>query len=121
MADKVIASGWAAYQWMPNLFTWYKINYQQWRELWERQEGKCGVCKTQFAHPYDKERVPGVKPEVDHRHVEGRKCEAADVRGLLCGDCNKFLGKIRDNATRLEGMVKYLRAHGDWYDNAKPR
>lgn len=106
-------------QWMKNIWVGYKIKYDAWKLLWAAQEGKCAGCKGEFAHPLERSMTLGLKPEVDHRHVIGRSCEAQDVRGLLCRRCNNFLGKIRDNATTLQNLVEYLRKHGDWYDQPK--
>ncbi|WP_369124487.1 endonuclease domain-containing protein [Mycoplasmopsis arginini] len=58
---------------------------------------------------------------MDHRHKAnepkvGRKCEREAVRGLLCGNCNRFLGMIQDNKSLLQNLVNYLKQHGDyWY------
>lgn len=101
-------------QWQSNLWTQYKLNTSDWRKLWERQGGKCAGCGDAFAHPLDRSLEQGIKSEVDHRHVEGRRCETQDVRGLLCRRCNDFLGKIQDNRRVLQNLLNYLKAHGDY-------
>lgn len=111
-----VAWGWAnPVKWQQHIWIRYKINTNFWRGLWDRQEGRCAGCKEEFAHPLDKVALKtGLKPEVDHQHLEHRDCEERDVRGLLCRSCNDLLGKIQDNKTRMENLVAYLKAHGDY-------
>jgi hypothetical protein len=112
MQEKV-SWGWAGKQWLPQQWIKYKLTDRAWKALWVRQGGRCAGCREEFAHPLEKEMRFGLKPETDHRHREGEQCEAADVRGLLCGDCNRFLGKIKDNRVVLTNLLAYLRAHGE--------
>ena len=108
-----VSWGWASPQWMKNQWKDYKINFDQWKQFWELQGGKCGGCGKDLAHPLIKEMKTGLKPETDHLHVEGRRCEEQDVRGLLCHNCNNLLGKIRDNMKILHGLLAYLKRHGE--------
>ena len=56
----------------------------------QAQGGLCAACRTD-------------KPvHVDHDHGSGR------VRGVLCFLCNQALGNVRDDITRLRGLVSYL-------------
>jgi hypothetical protein len=69
----------------------YGITSDEWRELWESQSGRCGLCHV--------EMVPngrsGRSATVDHDHgccptyPTCGKC----VVGLLCMTCNADLGK----------------------------
>lgn len=101
-------------QWQSNMWTKYKLTTSEWRELWEKQRGRCAGCREEFAHPLERGTRQGLKAEVDHRHVEGRACETQDVRGLLCRRCNDFLGKVQDNRVLLQNLLNYLKAHGDY-------
>lgn len=105
--------GWAGKQWLPQQFIKYRVTQALWENLWAGQEGRCAGCQGELAHPLRKEGRLGLKPQTDHLHKEGRQCEAADVRGLLCQRCNIFLGKIRDNQDILGNLLAYLKRHGD--------
>ncbi len=107
--------------------TWtrYKITAADFREMWGRQDGRCGGCEVEFAHPTQRELRVGVKPEIDHDHAtavtkEGydkQEVKKEDVRGLLCRRCNDFLGKLNDNRDNLQKMLAYLDAHKERYGN----
>lgn len=56
------------------------------------QRNACGICKEVFSKP----------PNVDHDHKTG------EVRGLLCGRCNKGLGHFRDSTGLLDSAKDYL-------------
>ena len=63
--------------------------------LHEYQGGKCAICGC--------ERVDGKRYfDVDHSHVNG------EVRGLLCGRCNKALGLLDDSVERVAKVLEYL-------------
>lgn len=70
--------------------TVYKISIADLRALREKQDGVCGVCRSD-------------KPlHVDHDHASGR------VRGLLCTTCNTGLGKLGDSVETLRRAIAYL-------------
>lgn len=71
--------------------------------IWEAQGRVCLIC--------------GDTPRtwtVDHDHETARRhghfCCRADVRGLICANCNSILGMARDRAEVLERAASYLRA-----------
>lgn len=76
-----------------NLRNRYKISEAEYVERFDAQNGRCSIC--------DQER----KLVVDHCHDTG------DVRGLICGDCNKgigFLGDGRDLEI-FKNAIEYLK------------
>jgi len=42
---------------------------------------------------------------MDHDHASG------DFRGMLCDNCNSGLGRFKDDVTRLESAINYLKRH----------
>lgn len=56
------------------------------------QKNACGICEEVFSKT----------PHVDHCHKTG------EVRGLLCGRCNKGMGLFRDSPDVLERAKQYL-------------
>lgn len=57
--------------------------------------------------------------DLDHDHTccpgDAESCGAC-VRGLLCGNCNKALGLLKDDLGRIEGLADYLLVGGFPYD-----
>lgn len=72
----------------------YGLPPKEYDQLLKSQGEKCAGCGDAFN---------GITPQVDHDH------ETAEVRGLLCGSCNKTLGMAMDSTERLLGLVRYLR------------
>jgi hypothetical protein len=68
----------------------YGISLDDYKKMMIKQEGFCLICN---------EAKPLV---VDHDHKTGK------VRGLLCNNCNRALGYLKDNPNRLESAIVYL-------------
>ena len=70
----------------------YKISPEERQEMWQAQEGKCKIC--------------GVVAELhlDHDHTTGA------VRALLCANCNRGIGQLKDDPGLLEAAAAYLRS-----------
>ena len=77
----------------------YGITMSQYDEMLERQSGKCAIC----------ERPPpsNTRLAVDHNHQSG------EIRGLLCGRCNRFVGQLE--TINGQAAVRYLEAQ-TWKD-----
>ena len=58
------------------------------------QGHRCAICGTPAA--------PGERLHVDHDH------ETSEVRGLLCGPCNRGLGLYKDSPALLANAINYL-------------
>lgn len=69
----------------------YNITLCEFKKMKENQENKCYICKL-FCD----------KLCVDHCHKTGK------VRKLLCNNCNKSLGLLKENVKTVKNMVKYL-------------
>lgn len=83
----------------------YGITTQYYSGLLRDQGRRCAICDEPFS---DKN-----KPQVDHNHKTG------NVRGLLCGKCNRLLAKIKDDYEWAESAAYYLR--GDFEYRKPPR
>lgn len=77
----------------PETLRKHGITEEMWVDLYEYQEGLCGVCREE--HP---EYV------IDHDHKRG----AQRVRGLVGRMCNRHLGQIRDSVAWARGAAEYL-------------
>lgn len=71
------------------------ITIDEYDAMFLAQGGVCAICKQ------------ARKLCVDHDHKSGR------IRGLLCDPCNITLGKMEDDASRLEKAACYIREHNE--------
>jgi hypothetical protein len=63
----------------------------------EAQGGCCATCPKRL-DPFARET------HADHDHSTG------EFRGVLCNDCNSVIAFSRENISRLEGVIAYLKA-----------
>lgn len=70
-------------------------NYEEW---FRKQNGMCAISGC-IKQPSDFKKIF----DVDHDHKTGI------VRGLLCGDHNKALGKVNDSVEELQSLIDYLK------------
>ena len=84
----------------------YGITQFQYKQLFEKQDGKCGICETQMnfmnGTPTKGEQRNGSDCCIDHCHSKGH------VRGLLCFHCNTALGHVFDGVSHIDKMRNYL-------------
>jgi len=69
----------------------YGIGLEDYKKLYNEQEGKCKICQEYFDIL-----------DVDHCHTSNK------IRGLLCSTCNSGLGMFKDNIELLKIAIKYL-------------
>jgi len=74
----------------------YGIGWQRRLEMAEEQGHQCPLCGA----PDDLANGEGL--HIDHDHTTGR------VRGLLCGLCNRGIGLLGHDLTRLRKAITYL-------------
>lgn len=77
--------------WKNKLKSRYGLSPTEFYLLVGSQEEKCAICGEK------------VKLHIDHNHKTG------EVRGLLCGNCNRGLGLFKDDTRRLSSAIKYLK------------
>lgn len=73
----------------------YGITYEDYMSLLKKQENKCAICE---GHQQGKDFF-----SIDHDHNTGK------IRGLLCNNCNRGLGLLKDSSSILENAINYLR------------
>lgn len=82
----------------------YGITEQRYEEMKEEQEHKCAICEGDGfllgSHNNHHETLC-----VDHDHNTGK------VRELLCHNCNRALGLLRDDSKLLQRALDYLDKH----------
>lgn len=76
----------------------------------EWHEGKCAICKSEPTG----EGQQGERLHVDHDHKTGL------VRGLLCGNCNRAIGLLKDDSDLLRAAAGYLEFHDEWNREVYP-
>lgn len=74
----------------------YGLDRDDYLQMFEEQESKCAICNR-----YDD------KLHVDHDHKTG------EVRALLCGQCNKAIGLMKDNPRITQAATDYLLYHNN--------
>lgn len=72
----------------------YGITLAQYKSLLNSQNGVCAICKKLCA--------TGRALAVDHCHETGH------IRGLLCGNCNQAIGKLKDSPANCLVAASYL-------------
>lgn len=76
----------------------YKMEVEQYDEMFTRQGGCCAIC----GYKPDKFAEKENKLYVDHNHKTDR------VRGLLCMNCNSALGHLNEDLTIIKKAIEYI-------------
>lgn len=77
----------------------YKLNINDVDKLKQKYNYKCAICLSS-------ENELKRKLHIDHCHKTGK------IRGVLCDNCNKSLGSMKDSITILQNAIKYLKDNG---------
>ena len=85
----------------------YNLNPEEYIKLLKVEE--CEICGMIMTGKYrisdhSSKRLATEKC-IDHCHKTGK------VRGVLCHDCNKAIGMLKDNIGILKSAINYLRKH----------
>lgn len=81
-----------AYKRNRNLLSRYGITTEEFDQILEDQNGACAIC----------DKVEVSRFVVDHCHENGH------IRGVLCCNCNKALGKFGDSIEGIKKVLAYL-------------
>lgn len=90
----------------------YNITLENYRQMLDKQKHLCYICE-----------LPGFKLDprshtllvVDHCHISGQ------VRGLLCHNCNRALGLLKDDVKRLSKAITYLKSAETISEESTPK
>ena len=74
------------------------MTVEKYNQMYDQQNGCCAICGT---HRKELKR----NFSVDHNHDTG------EVRGLLCGTCNRALGYFKDSLQMLTIATNYLKKY----------
>jgi hypothetical protein len=77
----------------------YGISREEWLAMYEAQNRVCYICQTEGFVMREGHQA---KLMVDHCHETGK------VRGLLCHNCNRALGLLKDDIECLKRALIYL-------------
>jgi hypothetical protein len=80
----------------------FGLTVEDYIDLERSQNGVCAICKDP---EINKRRL-----SVDHNHscCPGSGSCGKCIRGLLCSNCNTFLGNAKDNVEILKAAIRYL-------------
>jgi hypothetical protein len=79
----------------------YTMSLEEWVNMWEKQDGKCAICKVELTP----KGQGGTCVAVDHCHRTGA------IRSLLCQQHNKGLGHFNDDPELLRATADYIEYH----------
>lgn len=71
----------------------YGMTPEQYEVMFSNQKGLCAICGNS---------QPNQLLSVDHCHSTGK------IRGLLCRNCNRFIGYMRDDPVLFRRAAEYL-------------
>jgi hypothetical protein len=87
-------------KWRSDLKIKYGMTEEQWWEIFDKQGGKCAICGEQETSKHSSGTV--FRMSVDHCHTTGK------IRGILCNNCNRAIGMLKDDARMLRRAADYL-------------
>jgi len=73
----------------------YGLTLEDYEHMLAEQGGACAIC-------HDTPNGRWTKLNIDHCHITGK------VRGLLCVNCNRALGYLKDDPSRAIRCAEYL-------------
>lgn len=79
------------------IYNTFKIPAEQYENMLLEQDGKCAICHKICSS--------GMRLSVDHDH------DTNQIRGLLCGKCNRGLGMYDDDIEKILSAVDYLKSY----------
>lgn len=85
----------------------YGLTVEQYEEMYGVQGGVCAICKQPETTKGNHGEVKMLS--IDHHHGTGK------VRGLLCNNCNRAIGLLKDDVEVMLNAIEYVRSNGIKY------
>lgn len=82
----------------------FNMTLEGFSKLFAKQHKCCAGCGSKH------HRGNGWNIDHDHACCPGKKSCGKCIRGILCAQCNKALGMLRDNVKTLLRLARYLDA-----------
>lgn len=82
----------------------YGLSFEEFQMILHKQEGRCSICMEEVY--WDTYTANPKKACVDHCHKTGK------IRGILCSNCNRALGLLKDDLSRIKRLEGYLNRCG---------
>jgi len=79
-----------------------------WEEQLKLQDNKCAICNKPLVN-LGKRAPHEDRPERDHCHI------TLLPRGVLCGRCNRLLGRIGESVEILKNAIRYIEKYENNY------
>ncbi|MEV4575410.1 endonuclease domain-containing protein [Nonomuraea jabiensis] len=89
----------------------HSITPERFENLLLMQDNSCAICRATLS------RGPDTHIDHDHNCCPNANSCGRCIRGILCGNCNKALGLMRDDANILLSAAQYL-ANGGFRPNS---
>lgn len=80
----------------------YGIKIEEYNSMLAAQNGACKICLKPESSLDSRSKLPK-KLAVDHCHKTGK------VRGLLCYNCNRGIGLLKDDYDIVQRAAEYLK------------
>lgn len=75
------------------------IEWEDFEALYDLQDGKCAICECELNKDGENKAMSAV---IDHDH------ESEVTRGLLCNNCNRAIGLLKEDINVLQKAIYYL-------------
>lgn len=78
----------------------YGLTWEEYEALLASQDGGCAICGTKIESDRNRSKL-----QIDHCHATN------DIRGILCGKCNRGIASFDDNPALLRAAIEYIERH----------
>jgi len=93
----------------------YGVSIDDLKTKLEAQYGACATCMTPITLYVTDDVSWSKKANIDHDHscCPGETSCGKCIRGLLCGNCNRILGLLKESHITLTALASYLKEYSN--------